>query len=98
MALLLQADWEPILKSYGPLGVVFLLAVVGFISGARWLKSFVTDTLTDARKDRDTARAINESQANKFMESLAKRDEMMEKGFDEILYEIRNSQSNPRRK
>lgn len=96
MLVFLQSEWEPILKLYGPLGVVFLLAVMGFIGGARWLKSFITDTLADARKDRDAARLATETQANRFLDSLTKRDEIMEKGFDEILYEIRNQ--HPRRK
>lgn len=79
------------------MGVIFILAVIGFVGGAKWLKSFVTDTLADARKDRDAARALNEAQASRFLDSLKKRDEIMEKGFDEILREIRDS-NYPRRK
>jgi len=88
-------DWTQVGQIWGPLGVLAVLFLLFVVAGAKWLKSFVEGTLVDARRDRDAARALNESQANKFLESMARRDEIMEKGFDEILHEIRN---NPRRK
>lgn len=90
----MQADYEPILKLYGPLGVIFLLAIAGIVGAARWFKSMMETTLADARKERDAARASLEGQANRFLESLKFRDDIQEKGFDEILRELRS----PRRK
>lgn len=90
----MQADYEPLLKLYGPLGVIFLLAVAGIVGAARWFKSMMETTLTDARKERDAARSSLEAQANRFLESLKVRDDIQEKGFDEILRELRS----PRRK
>ena len=90
-----QIDWTQIGQVWGPLGVLAVLFLLFVVAGAKWLKGFVEGTLADARRDRDAARTLNETQANKFLESMARRDEVMEKGFDEILRELRSS---PRRK
>jgi flagellar biosynthesis/type III secretory pathway M-ring protein FliF/YscJ len=92
--MVLQGEWESILKTAGPLGVVFLLAVMGIVGAARWFKSLMEGTLADSRKERDANRAALEAQATKFLESLKIRDDIQEKGFDEILRELRI----PRRK
>lgn len=94
MLLQAQIDWARIGQVWGPLGVGFVVLLVLVIAGAKWFKSLMETTIADARKERDTARAANEAQANKFLESLKIRDEIQEKGFDEILRELRN----PRRK
>lgn len=94
---LAQIDWVEVWRSGGLPSVIAILAVVGIIAGARWFKSTMEGTLADARKERDAARVSNETQANKFIDSLAKRDDIMEKGFDEILHELRGN-PNPRRK
>lgn len=93
----LQVDWVELWRTGGLPSVIAILAVVGIIAGAKWFKSTMEGTLADARKERDSARVANETQANRFLDSMSKRDEIMEKGFDEILYELRNS-PNPRRK
>lgn len=90
-----QVDWVELWRTGGLPSVIAILAVVGIIAGAKWFKSTMEGTLTDARKERDSARVTNETQANRFLDSMTKRDEIMEKGFDEILNELRN---NPRRK
>lgn len=92
-----QVDWVEVWRSGGLPSVIAILAVVGIIAGAKWFKSTMEGTLADARKERDAARVVNETQANRFLDSMSKRDEIMEKGFDEILSELRNS-PNPRRK
>lgn len=97
MLLLTQVDWTQVGQVWGPLGVGFVLLLVLIVAGARWFKSTMEGTLADARRERDAARISNETQASRFLDSMTKRDEIMEKGFDEILYELRNS-SNPRRK
>lgn len=92
-----QVDWVELWRTGGLPSVIAILAVVGIIAGAKWFKSTMEGTLTDARKERDSARVTNEMQANRFLDSMSKRDEIMEKGFDEILNELR-SNPNPRRK
>lgn len=94
---LAQVDWVEVWRSGGLPSVIAILAVIGIIAGAKWFKSTMEGTLTDARNERDAARQTNETQANRFLDSMAKRDEIMEKGFDEILHELRNN-PNPRRK
>lgn len=91
MSLLTQINWETVGRVWGPLGIGFVLLLVLIIAGARWFKSTMEGTLADARKERDTMRQQVESQADKFLESLKLRDEIQEKGFDEILRELRNS-------
>lgn len=97
LLLLVQVDWVEVWRSGGLPSVIAILAVIGIIAGAKWFKSTMEGTLADARKERDAARVANETQANRFLDSIAKRDEIMEKGFDEILHELRSS-SSPRRK
>lgn len=89
------SEWGELLRTAGPLGVVFTIAVIGLIGAAKWFKSTMEGTLTDARKERDEMRQLAKSQAEGFLQSLKIRDEIQEKGFDEILRELR---SNPRRK
>lgn len=97
MFLQAQIDWTQIGQVWGPLGVGFVLLLVLIVAGARWFKSTMEGTLADARRERDAARVANETQANRFLDSMTKRDEIMEKGFDEILHELRGN-PNPRRK
>lgn len=103
--LLIQVDWVDLWRSGGLPAIIAILAVVGIVAGAKWFKSTMEGTLADARKERDAMRVLNEqqakdfraaieTQANKFLESLKFRDDIQEKGFDEILREMRN----PRRK
>lgn len=87
-------EWGELLRTVGPLGVAFLVAVIGIIGAARWFKSTMEGTLADARKERDQARATLEAQANKYIESMTRLGDIQEKGFDEVLRELRN----PRRK
>lgn len=89
-------DWTTVGQVWGPLGIFSVVFLVLVIAGAKWFKSTMDSTLADARRDRDAMRVINETQANKFLESLKIRDGIQEKGFDEILREIRDH--GPRRK
>lgn len=96
MLLQTQIDWSAIGKTWGPLGVVFVIAVIGIIAGARLVKGLILGTIEDARKERDYMRHQREREADAFVESLKRRDQLMSDGFDEILRELRNN--HPRRK
>lgn len=87
-------EWGELLKTAGPLGVGFTVLIIGLVAAARWFKSTMETTLADARKERDAARTSLDSQANKYIESMSKLGEIQEKGFDEVLRELRT----PRRK
>lgn len=91
-----QIDWTQVGQIWGPLGIGFVFLLLLIIAGAKWFKSTMEGTLADARKERDAMRELVNTQANKFLESLKIRDDIQEKGFDEILRELRNT--NPRRK
>ena len=86
---LLQINWELVAKTWGPLGIGFVLLLVLIVGGAKWFKSTLIGSLDDARKERDYMRQQREREADKFIESLRYRDEIMRKGFDEILSEMR---------
>lgn len=96
LLVLVQVDYEQIGKVYGPLGVIFVLAVIGIVAGSKMVKSMVLGTIEDARKERDYMRAQREREAQAFIASLALRDELMKEGFDEVLRELRDN--HPRRK
>jgi hypothetical protein len=91
-----QIDWSQVGQIWGPLGLGFVLLLLLIVAGAKWFKSTMEGTLADARKERDAMRDLVNTQANKFLDSLKIRDDIQEKGFDEILRELRNT--NPRRK
>lgn len=92
--MLAQVDWVDLWRTGGLPAVLAILGVVGIVAGARWFKSTMESTLSDARKERDAARTALEAQANKYLESMSKLGEIQEKGFDEVLRELRG----PRRK
>jgi len=92
-----QIPWEEAAKVWGPLGIIFLAAIVGAAFFVRWHKTFVEASMADARRERDMARELLARQADQFLASLEKRDDAMEKGFDEVLHEIRNNNSTRRR-
>lgn len=84
-------NWTEIGRTWGPLGVIFVLAVIGIVAGARLVKNMVLGTIEDARKERDYMRTQREKEAQAFIASLNVRDELMKKGFEEVLHEIRNN-------
>ena len=88
--LLQQIDWESVGKTWGPLGIIFIIAVVGVVAGARAIKSIILGTIEDARKERDYMRAQREREATAFIQSLKDQGEMMKEGFDEVLREMRS--------
>lgn len=95
MLLQTEIPWEQVAKLWGPLGLGFTVLLVLIVAAAKWFKATLEGTITDARKERDAARQYNEAMTSRFLESLDKRDDVMERGFDEVLKEIRDT---PRRK
>jgi hypothetical protein len=97
--MLLQVEtipWSDAAKIWGPLGVIFVAAITAVFFLGKWFKSTMDGTIADARAERNAMRQLNESQASRFLESMTRRDEIMEKGFDEVLHELRNQP--PRRR
>lgn len=90
MLIAAQIDWTLVGKTWGPLGVVFVLAVVGIVAGAKLVKGLILGTIEDARKERDYMRLQREREATAFIESLKKQGELMREGFDEVLREMRS--------
>jgi hypothetical protein len=91
-----QVNWETVGKTWGPLGVVFVLAELGLVFCAKAIKGIVLGTIEDARKDRDYMRQQREREATAFIESLRQQGEMMKEGFDEVLREIRGNSTRRR--
>lgn len=89
-----QIPWEQAAKIWGPLGVIFVLAIAGFIYGVKWHKHFVETAMSDLRQDRDKSRDLNERQATNFLNALERQANTFEKGFDEVINELRT----PRRR
>ena len=90
MLFALQVDWDVFAKTYGPLGVVFMLAVVGIIAGAKMVRSLIMGTIEDARRERDYMRQQREREATAFIQALKDQGELMKDGFDEVLREMRD--------
>lgn len=84
-------DWDSIGRLWGPLGVGFVLFILLALGLFRAGHKLLNETIEDARKERDSANARSERQADKFLESLKVRDDLMKDGFDEVLREIRST-------
>jgi uncharacterized membrane protein YhiD involved in acid resistance len=85
-AFLQSVDWSAVAKTWGPLGVVFVVALIVFVGGLRFLKSYltrkdaeanklVTDTIDDARKERDAGRQLLKEQATEFVAHIKQENE-----------------------
>lgn len=85
-----QTPWSEVAKTWGPLGIGFVFAIVLTAALLRLGKHLLTTTIDDARKERDYMRQMRERELERFIESLKLRDELMKDGFDEVLREIRN--------
>lgn len=68
-------DWAAVAKTWGFIGVFSVVALVLLVAGAKWMKGLLTDTISDARKERDRMAAQIDRQAQQFLESLKYRDE-----------------------
>lgn len=86
-----QFNWTEVGRIWGPLGIVFVIAVLFVIGGARVVKALILGTIEDARRERDYMREQRNKEAQAFIESLRVRDELMKEGFDEVLHELRGS-------
>lgn len=91
MLIATQVDWDAVGRLWGPLGIVFVLAVLVVLAILKLAQKLVMGTIEDARKERDYVRQQREREADKFIESLKVRDELMRDGFDEVLREIRDT-------
>jgi F0F1-type ATP synthase membrane subunit b/b' len=86
------AEWEPILKLWGPLGLI-VLGLAFFIwkyllpaleKQRAEYKAALDSALEDARRERDYARLQREKEVDKFLESLRYRDEQFKSVADAI--------------
>lgn len=91
MLLLLQYDWPSIGKTWGPLGIGFVLGLILVAALLKAAKQVLLSSVEDARKERDYMRQIRERELERFLESLKSRDDKMERGFNEIVAALRNN-------
>ncbi len=71
-----SVDWSAVAKTWGPMGIVFVIAMVLLVGGAKFGKALLTDTVADARKERDAQRALLEKQATEFVNALKDANEL----------------------
>lgn len=88
MIFLFQApiDWSAIGKTWGPLGIIFIAAIILLFAALRFLRTYLTkkdeeaaklilDTITDARKERDASRQLLKEQAAEFVAHIKSENE-----------------------
>jgi len=85
MILSFQLDWETIGKVWGPMGIVFVLVMIGAVYAVRKVTGFLSDTVVDARKERDYMRDQRVRETEAFLKALELRDTKMVEGFSKIL-------------
>lgn len=91
MIVLQSIDWAAVAKTWGPLGLVFIIALVGTVATAKWVRGLLTDTIADARKERDRMAVQLDKrddlilkQAQEFSQSLRYRDDKFREVADAI--------------
>ncbi len=84
-------DYNAIVKSYGLVGLAFVIALVGVAAAFRWGKKFLEDTLKDARQERDYSKNKMEEQGKAFLNALAEQGELHRKGYEDIVHELRGT-------
>lgn len=89
-----QIDWDSVGRTWGPLGVAYVLFLACTVAALKLGKALIQGTINDARNERDYMRQMREKEADKFIESLRLRDELMKAGFDEVLRELRSRRNN----
>lgn len=95
-----QTTWEPLLKIYGPLGLMaFGLGLLIWKKLLPYIeqqqaenRAILTSALEDARKERDLMRQLREQEVTRFLESLRYRDEQF-KSVAEAINSVRRRRS-----
>jgi hypothetical protein len=80
-----QVDWNEIGKTWGPLGVGFVLFVVLVWQGAKLGKKFLEDTVADARRERDLSREMLKQQALEFTAHIKTENEEFRRSLKEVV-------------
>jgi hypothetical protein len=70
--------------TWGFLGIFSVVALLGIIAAFRWFKTLLTDTIIDARNERDRMSAQLDKQAGEFTEALKYRDDKFKEVADAI--------------
>lgn len=80
-----QVDWNEIGKTWGPLGIGFVLFVVLVWQGAKLGKKFLEDTVADARSERDVARQVLKQQATEFTAHIKQENDEFRRSLKEVV-------------
>jgi hypothetical protein len=77
MIILFQApvDWSVVARSWGFTGVVAVVALLIAVGAAKWMRSLLTDTIADARKERDASRQLLKDQATQYLAHIKEENE-----------------------
>lgn len=75
MIVLLQVNWETVGKTWGPMGVGFVLFIILVWQGAKMARQMLQDTISDARRERDLSRQLLEKQATDFLGHIKQENE-----------------------
>lgn len=80
-----QLDWNEIGKTWGPLGIGFVLFVVLVWQGAKMGKKFLEDTVADARRERDLSREMLKAQATEFTAHIKMENDEFRRSLREVV-------------
>lgn len=80
-----QVDWNEVGKTWGPLGIGFVLFVVLVWQGAKLGKKFLEDTVADARRERDLSREMLKQQASEFTSHIKLENDEFRRSLKEVV-------------
>lgn len=96
MSIIQSVDWGTVGKTWGPLGIVFVIFILGLIAIAKFMIKQLNDTIADARSERNLSREALYKQSEQFTASLKYRDDKMAEQFNKIIEELRETPSSRR--
>lgn len=89
-----QVDWNDIGKTWGPLGIGFVLFILLVWQGAKLGKKFLEDTVADARRERDLSRETLRQQAAEFTAHIKAENDEFRRSLKEVVEAFERTRTN----
>ncbi|HEX5704850.1 MAG TPA: hypothetical protein VFX97_16755 [Pyrinomonadaceae bacterium] len=96
LVLFQPVDWSAVGKTWGPLGIIFVAALILLFGIARFLKTYlerkdadaaklVADAIIDARSERDVTRLLIKEQAAEFVAHIKEENQQFRDSLKDVV-------------
>ena len=91
-----NVDWSAVAKTWGPLGIIFVVFILLLIGVARFLRThlaqkdadaakLIADAIVDARSERDASRRLIKEQATEFVAHIKEENQQFRDSLREVV-------------